>query len=124
MDNLESFRKSFFREKYRFDQGNAFLVFVNFALLVVTLMNQSNGNMTNVKYYIIGGLFGTWLLGYVLDKVVRVQEIQERVILKRSPIWKENFQNHLSHEEKLTNLVDRLEKLERQLEKAIEKTRL
>jgi hypothetical protein len=119
-DGLTQFRDNFFREKYRFDQGNAFLVFVNFALLVATLVNQSNGNSDHIKYYVFAGLFGTWFLGYILDKVVRVQDIQERVILKRSPIWKENFDRHDGHNEKLENLINRLEKIERKLEKKVE----
>jgi hypothetical protein len=119
-DGLTQFRHNFFREKYRFDQGNAFLVFVNFALLVATLVNQSNGNSDHIKYYVLAGLFGTWFLGYILDKVVRVQDIQERVILKRSPIWKENFDRHDGHNEKLENLINRLEKIEKKLEKKLE----
>ncbi len=118
-ESLLNFRKNFFREKYRFDQGNAFLVFVNFALLVASLVRQSNGNVDSIKYYVIAGLFGTWFLGYILDRVVRVQEIQEKVILKRSPIWKENFQHHDDHNEKLGQLVERLEKIEQKLEQKI-----
>jgi len=38
--NLSVFRSVFFREKYRFDQGNAFLVFLNFALLVISLVTK------------------------------------------------------------------------------------
>jgi hypothetical protein len=114
-------RKVFFREKYRFDQGNAFLVFVNFSLLVASLVKQSGGDSNIIKYYVIGGLFGTWFLGYFLDRVVRVQEIQEKVILKRSPIWQENFSRHDGHNDKLEELIDRLEKIENRLESALAK---
>jgi hypothetical protein len=119
---LQNFRKAFFREKYRFDQGNAFLVFVNFALLVATLINQNGGNQDYIKYYVAGGLLATWFLGYILDKVVQVQDIQERVILKRSPIWKQNFARHDDHEEKLSTLIKKLENIEKQLEKTVAKT--
>ena len=118
-EKLAQFRHGFFREKYRFDQGNAFLVFVNFALLVASLVHQSNGDSNNIKFYVLAGLFGTWLLGYILDKVVNVQDIQEKVILKRSPIWKENFERHDSHNEKLEDLINRLEKIEQKLEEKI-----
>lgn len=114
---LSDFRKAFFREKYRFDQGNAFLVFVNFALLVISLVKLSNGDNNTVKYYVMGGLFGTWLLGYILDRVVRVQEIQETVSLSRSPIWQENFSRQDKHHQKLDDLLNRLEKLESKIEK-------
>lgn len=109
---LNRARMLFFREKYRFDQGNAFLVFVNFALLVATLVNQSGGDRSNTKFYIISGLIATWLLGYVLDRVVRVQDAQERVALKRSPIWQENFQRHDQIEEQIRQLNSKLERLE------------
>jgi hypothetical protein len=113
---LSNARKVFFREKYRFDQGNAFLVFVNFALLVASLVNQNHGNGNLVKYYVAAGLIGTWLLGYFLDKVVRVQDIQEKVYLKRSPIWQENFSRHDDHDQKLIQLIKKLEKIEKRIE--------
>jgi len=117
---LSSFRKTFFREKYRFDQGNAFLVFLNFALLVVSLVHQGNGDMSWIKYYIIGGFLGTWFLGYILDRVVRIQDIQERVALTRSPIWQENFANHDKQNEKLELLIARLERIENRMERTLE----
>ena len=113
---LSKARKIFFREKYRFDQGNAFLVFINFALLVASLVNQNNGNGNLIKYYVATGLLGTWLLGYFLDRVVRVQDIQEKVYLKRSPIWQENFSRHDDHNKKLIQLVKKLEKIEKRIE--------
>jgi hypothetical protein len=119
---LSKFRAVFFREKYRFDQGNAFLVLVNFALLVTTLVNQYEGNTTFIKYYIALGFFGTWFLGYILDRVVKIQDIQERISLERSPIWQEAFQYHSRHEKRLEKLTAKLEKLESRFEKNIEES--
>ena len=113
---LWEFRKTFFREKYRFDQGNAFLIFVNFALLVATLVTRSGGGGSNVTYFILIGLAGTWFLGYFLDRFVKIQDIQEKTVLQRSPIWKENFSDHDEQSEKLERLIDRLEKVEKKLE--------
>jgi hypothetical protein len=59
----------------------------------------------------------TWLLGYFLDRFVRVQDIQERVVWERSPIWKEIFQRHNEHDRKFEKLLNRLEKLEVRMEK-------
>jgi len=115
-DRLMNFRKLFFREKYRFDQGNAFLVFINFALLVTSIVKADGTNASYITYYIIGGLLGTWFLGYFLDRIVRVQEIQEKVILTRSPIWQENFLHHDTQDTKLDSLLTRLERLESRLE--------
>jgi uncharacterized membrane protein YebE (DUF533 family) len=105
----------FFREKYRFDQGNAFLVFVNFGLLVATLVNQSGGNKAATKFYVLYGLLATWLLGYILDRVIKVQDAQEQIALKRSPIWQENFQRHDQLEEHMRALHTKLERLEQHL---------
>ena len=117
---LSKARKVFFREKYRFDQGNAFLVFVNFALLVASLVNQNHGNNSFIKYYVVGGLLGTWFLGYFLDRVVRVQDIQEKVYLKRSPIWKENFYHHEVQDKKLEKLIKKLESIEKRIGQKLE----
>ncbi len=112
---LWEFRKNFFREKYRFDQGNAFLVFVNFALLVANLVTKNGGDGSNIKYFIILGLGGTWLLGFFLDKIVRIQDIQEKTSLQRSPIWRENFLDHDEQNEKLEKLIERLERVEKRI---------
>lgn len=103
----------FFREKYRYDQGNAFLVFINFALLVASLVSQYGGHSEMIKYYVIAGLLATWFLGWILDRVIKVQDAQERISLKRSPIWKENFQHH-------ENLDHRLQEIERKLDLIVE----
>lgn len=113
---LSSFRNIFFREKYRFDQGNAFLVFLNFTLLVVSLVRQGNGNEHLVFYYVILGFAGTWVLGYFLDKVVRVQDAQEKIAFKRSPIWKENFSHHNLHKTKINEVHKKLEQIEKIVE--------
>lgn len=119
-DRITRFREEFFREKYRFDQGNAFLVFVNFSLLVTTLVTQFGASPSLIKYYILGGLLATWLLGYFLDKFVQVQDIQEKVVFKRSPIWRDIFIKHSEHEQRLEESLRRLAKLEDRLE-SIEK---
>lgn len=113
---LSKFRIHFFREKYRFDQGNAFLVFLNFTLLVISLVKQSHGNESMVLYYILLGFIGTWILGYFLDKVVKVQDAQEKVALKRSPIWKENFNHHLKHKDKIDQVHKKLDQIEKLVE--------
>ena len=112
LKKLLNFRKIFFREKYRFDHGNGFLVFVNFALLVSNMVSLSGGNKEYIKYYVMIGLFVTWLLGYVLDKFVKIQDIQEKVALKRSPIWQENFKNHNHHNQMLEDLLGQLDRIE------------
>jgi len=119
-EDLSRFREIFFREKYRFDQGNAFLVFLNFSLLVATLIRQYEFDTSYIKYFIALGLIMTWFLGYILDNVVKVQEIQEKILLKRSPIWQEAFSYHNRHEKRLEKLTEKLERIEKRLEIKIE----
>ncbi|MFA5927058.1 MAG: hypothetical protein WCT32_02790 [Patescibacteria group bacterium] len=109
---LNIFRMAFFREKYRFDQGNAFLVFFNFSLLVISVVKQYGGSQSSIPIYVTAGLLGTWFLGYVLDRFIKVQDAQERVALKRSPIWKENFDRQDEHNKTLREAIQRLEDLE------------
>ena len=116
-ERLSRFRILFFREKYRFDQGNAFLVFVNFGLLVASLVRQGGGDSSDIKKYVILGLFSTWFLGYFLDRVIKVQDAQERISLKRSPIWRENFEHHDELGSKMDMLIKKIEVLEKKLEK-------
>lgn len=108
---LAIFRHSFFREKYRFDQGNAFLVFVNFTMLVTSLVRQSRGDESMVYWYVLFALAGTWLLGYFLDKIVRVQDASERVAVKRSPIWKENFHHHKEINKKIEEINSKIDNI-------------
>jgi len=122
--NLSEFRQVFFREKYRFDQGNAFLVFVNFSLLVITLVKQNGGSTSAIQIYVLGGLLATWFLGYILDRVVQIQDAQEKVVLKRSPIWQENFHHHGTHDQKLEELSQQINRLEKELRKINKKKKV
>lgn len=114
-DNLSNIRMGFFREKYRFDQGNGFLAFVNFSLLVIGLVKTYGGNQAMIPPYVIIGFVGTWFLGYFLDRFVRIQDAQERVALKRSPLWKDNYDHHDEHNKKLEQAYEKLLAIEESL---------
>lgn len=107
-DRLNKLRMAFFREKYRFDQGNGFLGFVNFSLLVIGLVKSYGGNQALIPTYVILGFLGTWFLGYFLDRFVKIQDAQERVALKRSPLWQDNFDHHDEHNKKLELAYEKL----------------
>ena len=81
-------------------------------MLVISLVKQSHGSESNVYFYIALGFLGTWMLGYFLDKVVHVQDAQEKVALKRSPIWKENFYHHDHHNRKINKVEKKLNQIE------------
>lgn len=106
---LAGFRYSFFREKYRFDQGNAFLAFINFTMLVMTLVKQSHGDPNMIYWYVLMGFAGTWFLGFFLDKIVRVQDASERVAYKRSPIWQKNFDHHSQINRKIEKINKKID---------------
>lgn len=119
--SLNKLRMEFFREKYRFDQGNSFLGFVNFSLLVVGLVKSYGGNQAMIPYYVLFGFLGTWFLGFFLDKFVKIQDAQERVSLKRSPIWQENFDHHGELDKKIEKAYDKLLQIEESLLSTLEK---
>lgn len=48
---------------------------------------------------------------------MKVQDIQEKTTLSRSPLWQDNFTDHQEQNEKLEKLIQRLEKVEKNLGK-------
>ena len=84
-------------------------------MLVISLVNQSNGNQSMILWYVVMGFFGTWLLGYFLDKIVRVQEAVETESRSRSPIWRENFYHHDRHDQKIEEISAKINNIEKLL---------
>ena len=77
-------------QKTRFDWGLQFLVFVNFALLVVTASDKLRtiipvGTDTLLLVLLPSAFFCTWLLGFFLDKYAKLPHHQSRVLGDRSP---------------------------------------
>ncbi|NYZ75479.1 hypothetical protein H0O03_04440 [Candidatus Micrarchaeota archaeon] len=95
---LRRARNFFFAQKYRFDLGLQFLVFLNFALLILTASDKLKAilgleHITEVILVMIPvGFVGAWAFGWFLDKVVHSPQTTERETVKRSLVWKENFQ--------------------------------
>lgn len=96
-DFLRGLRNGFFAQKYRFDLGLQFLVFLNFALLILTASDKLKAllgldRISEVVLVMIPvGFVGAWAFGYFLDKVARAPQTTERESLKRSISWQENF---------------------------------
>lgn len=115
---LSKLRDFFFRQKYRFDLGLQFLVFLNFALLVVTAsdkLRQYFGLKASESLLILlpAAFVATWLFGFFLDKVVKSPQAQERQSLERSHAWKRLYRKLDSIEEKLKNIKREKEKEQR-----------
>lgn len=107
---LSRWKWFFFQQKYRFDLGHQFLVFVNFSLLVIAASDK-------LRYYtgvprtwmlivaaIPLGFLGMWLLGYFLDSVVRYGQAYTLEVAKRNPVAEENRERLTRIEELLRQL--------------------
>lgn len=78
------------RQKYRFDIGASFLTVVNFALLLVVAAEKLQGflGISKARYFVIlgalAGLCGVWLLGFLLDRYVKVIQLYNREANERN----------------------------------------
>lgn len=117
-EGLRKIRNGFFAQKYRFDLGLQFLVFLNFALLILTASDKLKAllgleHISEVVIVMIPlGFVGAWAFGYFLDKIAHSPQTSERETLKRSVAWQENFEK-----------LDRLQEEVRALRKSLEKKR-
>lgn len=90
---LAMLRQQFFRQKYRFDQGMAYISIINFGLLVLVASDKLKailglGNISGFSVmFLIASFVGIWILGYFLDVVVKQQYMTEMEITARSPAW-------------------------------------
>ncbi|MEW5955540.1 MAG: hypothetical protein AB1626_03320 [Candidatus Micrarchaeota archaeon] len=113
---LRKARNFFFAQKYRFDLGLQFLVFLNFALLILTASDKLKailglGHISEVMLVLLPlGFVGAWAFGWFLDRVVHSPQTSERETVKRSLVWKQNFQ-------KLDEIGAELKSLRKALEK-------
>lgn len=94
---------------YRFQIGLSFLTLINFSLLVITAGDKIQ---TVIPFRIIDliiiliplAFFGTWFIGFIMERYIKFPQQQEREVVKRSPIW------NLTHE-KLDSIESKLDKV-------------
>lgn len=108
-DTLKSMRKSILEQKYRFDLGRQFLVYVNFALLIIAASDKIklviDVSTTELLIILVPLCFvATYLLGYILDKFVKFPQASQMVEAKRSPYT-------MMTQEKLDKILEKLDKL-------------
>ncbi|HNZ87380.1 MAG TPA: hypothetical protein PKK55_02520 [Methanofastidiosum sp.] len=108
-DTLKNLRRSILEQKYRFDLGRQFLVYVNFALLIIAASDKIklviNLSTTELLMVLVPLSFiATYLLGYVLDKFVKFPQASQMVEAKRSPYT-------LMTQEKLDKILEKLDKI-------------
>jgi len=82
-------------QQFRFQLGISMLVFINFALLSITasehiqkFVNKFGVSVdiySAIGYIIIFAFFMTWLLGYIMDRVIKYQENMMSVQNVRNP---------------------------------------
>ena len=82
-------------QQFRFQLGISMMVFINFALLSITasehiqkFVNKFGVSVdiySAIGYIIIFAFFMTWLLGYIMDRVIKYQENMMSVQNVRNP---------------------------------------
>jgi hypothetical protein len=78
-------------QKYRFDLGHQFFVFLNFTLLVIAASDKLRYYTHIPRTWILVlaavpvGFFCVWLFGFFLDKVVRYSEAYNQLATQRNP---------------------------------------
>lgn len=97
--------------KFQFDTGVTFLVFVNFSLLVITASSkfQEIWNISTLGLWLLFvpmALLGTWLFGFILDKVIKYQQSYYKATHERVP----QIMLILENTEKINARLDQLEK--------------
>lgn len=103
MTLLEKFIKFFVRQRFRFDMATQFLVFINFALLVITASPQVHTFLEDELHIAVNSYFlvasmvflaflSIWLFGFFLDKAKYWQEIT-RVQTFNNPIFVKILEN-------------------------------
>ena len=94
-EKLARIRNVLWNQKYRFQLGQQWLVFVNFALLLITVAKSLGLKAGPVLLIAIPcGFLGMWLWGFFLDVVVKQGQNDEREALKRSPAWRLHQENN------------------------------
>jgi hypothetical protein len=86
-------------QKYRFDLGHQFLVFLNFTLLVIAASDKLR-YYTNIPrtWMLVAaavpfGFVSVWLFGLFLDKVVRYSETYNQLAVPRSVSRRDSWKN-------------------------------
>lgn len=87
---LAKIRDVFVLIKFRFEMGISFMVFVNFSLLIFAVSDkiQSVWNVSTFNFgliIVLLALFGTWLFGFFLDKIVKYPSTYYDIVHKKSP---------------------------------------
>jgi len=91
-----------FSQKYRFDLGLQVMTIVNFALLVLTFRKSYGLPLWVVPLafpLVIGAI---WLVGYAMDRLGKVQEKSEEIVIERSPQAKA----HYAEQKKILDGID------------------
>ncbi len=117
---LARWREFFFAQKYRFDLGQSFLVVVNFTLLIITASDKLSlifgiPRLRSLLLVIVPtGFLSVWIVGYVMDKVVKAAQMAERQSMKRSEVW-------ARHNEQMDRIEQEIKEVKALLQKQAER---
>jgi hypothetical protein len=109
-ERLARLRGFLWRQKFRFELGYRFLVILNFALLVLAASDKIRkvvdvSTTTLVLVMIPMAFLGMWAFGYIMDRFVRAQQMDERELLDRSEAWIWQKETHAEMNRKLDELL-------------------
>lgn len=91
--SLGIFRDWLYEQKFRFDRGQQFMVFINFSLLVITTSKVLGFSGWLVLILVPVAFVSVWAFGWFVIEVTRGVEKEEREFLKRSWGWKKHEEN-------------------------------
>lgn len=111
---LSRWKKFLFHQKYRFDLGHQFFVFLNLTLLIIAASDKLRYYTHIPRTWILVaivvpfGFVGVWLFGFFLDRFVRYGQAYNLEAIKRNPIWDKHQTQMDSIEKKLDQIQNKL----------------
>ncbi|MFC1520875.1 hypothetical protein ACFL6Y_00555 [Elusimicrobiota bacterium] len=111
---LSKWKWFMFNQKYRFDLGHQFMVFLNFSLLVIAASDKLRYYTGVSRTWILllsaipFAFAGVWLFGLFLDKVVKYGQAYNIESIKRNPNWQEHVDQMNRIEQDLVLIREKL----------------
>ena len=94
-ERLARIRSVLWAQKYRFQLGQQWLVFVNFALLLVAVSKSMDLRAGPILLVAVPfGFVAMWAWGWFLDVVVKQAQMDEREAIRRSPAMQLHEENN------------------------------
>ncbi|MCK4319547.1 hypothetical protein KAW38_03175 [Candidatus Micrarchaeota archaeon] len=109
---LRNLRDLVIEQYWRFTVGIQFLTLINFVLLVISASDKLKAffnidyTMQLVFFGVLLAFIGIWVIGFVMDRVIKFPQQKARIAGSRNPYWTETHA-------KLDGIIERLDRLEK-----------